>query len=411
MTGVCGTWWVVLQVDRLENCMTANLDTQAILDALGHGVLIFSGDGDLIQHNMMAGAILGTDLNVIKSGGWSAAMELFDTDSGAMDFSLDSVRDDALQSERPIRFNIFRSGAYVPCWAAALHGDEGEVYTMLTLDVPDWEMVSSVIDRFQKEMRDAVDSTIGHINLIARTLEKSDDDDEKSAAAARVERRVGGFTRLINIHMHRARRLMTLLNRLQAIRTNTLRENIRKTRKKINVFGYMEDFIEELDEIQLLDPESETHDYRSRIQTDIDDDLAVNASPAYLTSALREMLRNAIMYSLIGTPITLRVHKKNQNVQFDIVDEGYGVRDKERTRVFEPFARARQPQIISEFGYGLALYLCKNEIEAMNGRLWFTTEESVGTTMSMWLPAWREASTDSTDDAADSDSSSDTSDS
>jgi signal transduction histidine kinase len=282
---------------------------------------------------------------------------------------------------------------------------------MLTLDVPDWEMVSSVIDRFQKEMRDAVDSTIGHINLIARTLEKSDDDDEKSAAAARVERRVGGFTRLINIHMHRARRLMTLLNRLQAIRTNTLRENIRKTRKKINVFGYMEDFIEELDEIQLLDPESETHDYRSRIQTDIEDDLAVNASPAYLTSALREMLRNAIMYSLIGTPITLRVHKKNQNVQFDIVDEGYGVRDKERTRVFEPFARARQPQIISEFGYGLALYLCKNEIEAMNGRLWFTTEESVGTTMSMWLPAWREASTDSTDDAADSDSSSDTSDS
>ena len=269
---------------------------------------------------------------------------------------------------------------------------------MLTLDVPDWEMVSSVIDRFRKEMRDAVDSTIGHINLIERTL-KQDDDDEKSAAAAKIERRVGGFTRLINIHMHRARRLMTLLNRLQAIRTDTVRDNIRNTRKKISVFDYVEDFIEELDEIQLLDPESETHDYRSRIKTEIGDDLAVNASPAYLTSALREMLRNAIMYSLIGTPITLRVQQKNQNVQFDIVDEGYGVREKERTRVFEPFARARQPQIISEFGYGLALYLCKHEIEAMNGRLWFTTEEGVGTTMSMLLPAWRDA--DASDDESD----------
>ncbi len=386
--------------------MTANLDTQAILDALGHGVLIFSGDGDLIQHNIMAGTILGTDLNLIKSGGWSVAMELFDTDSQPLDLQMDAVREKALQSERPVRFNIFRSGSYVPCWAAALHGADGEVYTMLTLDVPDWAMVSNVIDRFRKEMRDAVDSTIGHINLIERTL-KQDDDDDKSAAAAKIERRVGGFTRLINIHMHRARRLMTLLNRLQAIRTDTLRENVRNTRKKINVFDYAEDFIEELDEIQLLDPESETHDYRSRIKTDIGDDLAVNASPAYLTSALREMLRNAIMYSLIGTPITLRVQQKNQNVQFDVVDEGYGVRDKERTRVFEPFIRARQPQIISEFGYGVALYLCKHEIEAMNGRLWFTTEEGVGTTVSMLLPAWREPDTSASDAASSSSESSD----
>ena len=56
-----------------------------------------------------------------------------------------------------MRFKIYRSGAYVPCWAAALNGEDGEVYTMLTLDVLDWELVSNVIDRFRTEMRDAVD--------------------------------------------------------------------------------------------------------------------------------------------------------------------------------------------------------------------------------------------------------------
>jgi signal transduction histidine kinase len=58
--------------------------------------------------------------------------------------------------------------------------------------------------------------------------------------------------------------------------------------------------------------------------------------------------------------------------------------------VFKPFARARQPQIISEFGYGLSLYLCKMELAAMGGQIWFSGEDGVGTTFSVMLPAWRD---------------------
>jgi K+-sensing histidine kinase KdpD len=152
----------------------------------------------------------------------------------------------------------------------------------------------------------------------------------------------------------------------------------------------LEDFVEVLSEVPLLDPESENHDYRARISLDVHDDLDVNASAPYLNSALREILRNAIMYSLVGTPVVIKVNKKGDNIQIDIVDEGYGVRPKEQERVFTAFSRARQPQIISEFGYGLALYLCKVEIEAMHGRLWFTSEENVGTTFSIMLPEWKE---------------------
>jgi signal transduction histidine kinase len=64
------------------------------------------------------------------------------------------------------------------------------------------------------------------------------------------------------------------------------------------------------------------------------------------------------------------------------------VREKERDRVFQPFVRARQPQIISEFGYGLNLYLCKHEVEAMNGKMWFESDETAGTTFTVMLPAW-----------------------
>ena len=75
-----------------------------------------------------------------------------------------------------------------------------------------------------------------------------------------------------------------------------------------------------------------------------------------------------------------------------VIDEGYGIRASDSERVFLPFTRSRQPQIMGEFGYGLSLYLCKNEVEAMNGRIWFESEEGTGTTFSIKLPGWREAS-------------------
>lgn len=368
--------------------MTQALDSQAIIDALGHGVLIFDDTGKLIQHNITAATLLGTDLNMLKSNGWVAATGLFDANLQRDDLTLDAVKARALQDHKPMRFKIYRSGTYIPCWAAIIHADTGDVFTMLTLDVPDWELVSNVIDRFRKEMREAVESTNGHMRLIARALEKEAAD--KTTESGKIARRIGGFTRLVEIHMSRAGRLMKMLDRLQDIRTGKVKEMIRNTRRRIDLQDFMEDFVESLDEIQLLDPESGTHDYRARIKLSIRDNLYINASPPYLNSALREITRNAIMYSLLGTPITIIALPKGNNVQIDIVDEGYGVREKEYERVFMPFERARQPQIISEFGYGLALYLCKAEIEAMNGRLWFTSKEDVGTTVSMQLPTWKD---------------------
>lgn len=374
--------------------MAAQFESQSILDAVGHGILIFASDGRLVQHNLMAGTILGTDLKRIKDEGWKLAAELFDT-GVAIDMRVDEVRKKALESGRPVRFHIFRSGEYIPCWAAALTAEDGDIHTLLTLDVPDWEAVGSVIDRFRSELREAIDSTRGHISLISKTIQQQGDD----AATAKIARRISGFTHLISIHMSRASRFMLMLERLEDIRTGKVREKVRADRKRLNLADYMEEFMESLDEIELLDPETEPHDYRSRIKFIPPENANVYVSRRYLTYTLQELLRNAIMYSLRGTPLEIKIIRKTLGIQVDVVDEGYGVREKEYDRVFAPFQRARQPQIISEFGYGLSLYLCKYEIETMGGRLWFDGHETVGTTFSLLLPAWQ-------DDASSSDSSS-----
>jgi anti-sigma regulatory factor (Ser/Thr protein kinase) len=366
--------------------MPGQLDTQVILDGLGHGVLIFDAEGRLLQHNQMAATRLGNDLNLIRSEGWAMVVSLFDAGITDPDAQMATVRERALRSERPVRFRIYRAGAYIPCTAAAIGATDGSVYLMLTIDVPDWTLVGEVLDQFRTEMADAVDSTLGHISLIMRTV-KQESEKTDSKEVQRLSKRISGFTRLIDIHMNRAGRLMNLLERLQDVRTGNIRDIIRRERKTLKLGDFFEDFLEEIEEVSFLDPETEVEDYRARIQLDqVSADLKVLATPRYLKTALQELLRNAIMYSLRGTGITLRVERRGHNAQVSVIDEGYGIRSKDHERVWIPFQRGHQPQIISEFGYGLALHLCKTEIESMNGSLWFESEEGVGTSMCMTLP-------------------------
>lgn len=362
------------------------IEPQAVLDALGHGVLIFDGKGRLAADNLMARTFLGTDLNVIRAQGWTAATVLFNTRLTNPDETLEAVKKRALESERPVRFHIYRSGEYQPCWAAALPGEGGEIYLMLTLDSQDWTALTNLIDRFRQEMTDSVEATQGHIDLITQTMTH-----HKGTIDA-LNKRVGGFNRLISTHMHRSKRLLEMFERLEHIRMGVLPEMMRERRRKIWLSDFMEDFVEELDEIMLVDPDTEATDHRARLVVRVPPELYISASSRYLTRILHDLLRNAIMYSMKATPITIeaRLAESNNMIQIDVLDEGYGVRVKEADRVFTPFSRARQPQIISEFGYGLNLYLCKHEVEAMNGKMWFKSEEGIGSTFSFMLPVWRD---------------------
>lgn len=362
----------------------SQFETDLILDGLGHAVLIFDSDGKLIKENLAARTLLALDIKKVQDEGWSILPMVFDIDKDADD--LDTIRKNAMMGERPIRFHVLRSGEFIPGWATALTTKSGEVMTMLTLELVDWKIVGSVIDRFRDEIQDAVDSTIGHVKLINKTIDTTDPEESVEV----LNKRLGGFMRLIEVHMVRSGRLMKMMKRLEDIRTGDMRQYAREERRKIDVEDFLEDFLEEIEEMQLLDPDTPEHDYRGRVTMNVDDSVAVWASRRYLTYVLQDTLRNAIMYSDTDTDVNINVTSQTNTVQIDIVDEGSGVREKEFDRVFEPFLRARQPKVISEFGYGLSLHLCKQEVEAMNGGLWFQTTEKVGTTFSIRLPIWRE---------------------
>lgn len=369
--------------------MTAHpqLDLQTTLDGLGQGVLIFGSDGRLLHDNLAARTFLGADLFRIREMGWDAMAALFDARQTDPEKMLNHYRQMASQSERPIRFSFLQGGQHVPCWASAVMTQEGQLCTMLTIDAPDWSAMKALMETFRRELIDAINSTRGHIDIIEKDIQNFSKSERKNVD--QLTRRITGLTRLVSVHMVRVGRLMEMLERMEQIRTGTLRDVLQVNRRKIALDDFFEDFLEDLDQVVLVDPETDAQDHRARIRLDVPSKVAVSASRHHLTRILQDILRNAIMYSIKATPITISASVQDHAVQITVIDEGYGIREREKERVFEPFQRARQPQIFSEFGYGLALYLCKQEVEAMNGHLWFQSEENIGTQMSLTLPVWR----------------------
>lgn len=370
----------------------------AIIEGLGQAVLIFDAASRLVLDNQAARTILGQDLKLIRAEGWRAAAALFNTRLSDPEQSLDAVRARALTSERPVRFTVFHLGERIPCWAAAVNGEGGEVYTVLTLEQPDWTALTELFERYVAEVRDAVETTRGHAELIMANVKK----EKPSETLEQLSRRVGGFARIITVHMHRLGALTAMMERLERVRTNALRAEVKRSQRRVEFRGFLEDFLEELTVDDLADPESELTDFRHRLHLDLEGELELRASASHLAAVLRDLLRNAIMYSMKATPVTIaaRPRPSDHTIQIDVIDEGYGIRASERERVFMPFMRGRQPQVMGEFGYGLSLYLCKHEIEAMNGRIWFESEEGVGTVFSLRLPQWRAESVSSASEQA-----------
>jgi signal transduction histidine kinase len=363
------------------------LSIQAVLDGLGQGALIFDSANHLVYHNQAAQLLLGNDLRAIQSLGWSGAVVLFDRQLSSTDATLDDLRHQALTAERPGRFHIQRDGEIVPCWAAVVHGDNGELYTLISIEAPDWLMLGDMWRRYLREVEEASEAVDGHAVLIEKSLQNP----KANQNIEQVTRRIGGFAQIIRVQIYRLRALTALTTRMEAIQTGSLADLIAADLRKVNLLDFLEDFIETLDETPLVDPETDTDGHRGRIKLIVPTHLTIFASTHYLALVLRDLLRNAIMYSMRGTAVRIVAYagSKENSIQIDVSDEGYGIRATEYERVFAAFQRARQPQIISEFGYGLSLYLCKHEVEAMNGQLWFESQEGSGSTFSIRLPAWR----------------------
>ncbi len=106
---------------------------------------------------------------------------------------------------------------------------------------------------------------------------------------------------------------------------------------------------------------------------------------------LANLVDNAVKYSPGGGLVEVRLDPREGHVRFSVLDEGVGIPASERERIFEKFYRLDPDQTTGVGGTGLGLYICRELVRRMHGRIWVTSHLGRGSTFSFELPAVRGA--------------------
>ena len=86
-------------------------------------------------------------------------------------------------------------------------------------------------------------------------------------------------------------------------------------------------------------------------------------------TAFRNLLSNAIRYSPVGASIQVMLRAEGDRVWLDIVDEGPGISDVDKGRVFEPFYRGERQPVGAARGTGIGLSIVQEYVAAHGGRI------------------------------------------
>jgi PAS domain S-box-containing protein len=101
---------------------------------------------------------------------------------------------------------------------------------------------------------------------------------------------------------------------------------------------------------------------------------------------LTNLLDNAIKYSPHGGRIELGVEADDAHARFFVRDNGLGIPLGEQKRIFEKFYRLDPDQRRGIGGSGLGLYICRELVRSMNGRIWVDSDPGEGATFTFELP-------------------------
>jgi signal transduction histidine kinase len=84
--------------------------------------------------------------------------------------------------------------------------------------------------------------------------------------------------------------------------------------------------------------------------------------------------------------VRTRVDLHGDRARIAVADEGCGIPEAFRERVFQRFAQADGADSRRQGGTGLGLSICKTIVEAMGGTIRFDSVEGIGTTFYVELP-------------------------
>ena len=187
--------------------------------------------------------------------------------------------------------------------------------------------------------------------------------------------KVAGLARLVDDSAQRMRRLvddLLDLSRLEHGRLTLYRRNF-------NLGALIEHASE------AIAPLAERKGQQLTVQLPVGD-CQVNADPTRIEQVILNLLANAVKYTPPSGHISLTVNQGESETAVSVADDGPGVPEEDRERIFERFYRSQQDAANSASGTGLGLPIARMLVELHGGRLWLEDAPAGGSVFRFSIP-------------------------
>ena len=139
------------------------------------------------------------------------------------------------------------------------------------------------------------------------------------------------------------------------------------------------------DRLPIIQDSTNRHVFKVNIDADLP---TVLADKDKLGQILNNLLSNAVKYSPNGGTINIKAHFEitENKIVVAIADQGMGISNNDKSTLFKTFHRIQRPETRGIRGSGLGLYIVKEWVEAMDGKIWLDSQLNQGSTFYFSLP-------------------------
>jgi signal transduction histidine kinase len=135
---------------------------------------------------------------------------------------------------------------------------------------------------------------------------------------------------------------------------------------------------------------NEQHLHQPDVAVDVDVvplDLTADGDPERVHQVVANLLENAVRYSPEGGTVQVRARRHDAGVLIEVLDEGPGIPETERLRVFDRFERLDPARSTTDGGAGLGLAIARWIVDLHGGEIYPEMREPHGCRMVVTLPA------------------------
>lgn len=221
----------------------------------------------------------------------------------------------------------------------------------------------------------------GAISLLAETItDAADDPDAVRYFAGRITKESQRLTELVHklIELQRAQDAPAMSDAKPMSVVTMTRESIAANEVQADAkrIGIVLSLNGRVIPVEVPEGEPET----------LDDDVLVRVGREPFTTAVKNLVENAIHYSPAHTTVSVGIGVVGDRVRIRVVDQGIGIPKESLGRIFERFYRVDPARSRETGGSGLGLAITKHCVQECGGTISVWSREGEGSTFTIELP-------------------------